>query len=77
MSNKKSIKLPKLPVNIDIEHTKILEKKILEFVPHTIKPNDAQVVKVKSLGGLSEKAYVVLNVDGKNIIIKECTSQKE
>lgn len=61
----------KLPFNIDIQDKDIKERRILEFVPHTIKPNDAQVVIVPKWDGFRKTAFVVLNKDGKEIIVRQ------
>jgi hypothetical protein len=55
----------KLPFNIDIANTRIQERKILEFVPYTIKSGQAIIVRTKKNAGLSERCYVVCNRKGK------------
>jgi len=74
----KDKKLPfKLPFNFDIDIQNIKERRILEFVLHTIKPNDAQIVVVPNWGGLKKTGFVVLNKDGKEIIIKQLKENSE
>jgi hypothetical protein len=79
MSKKKSGKKPLfgLPINVDIENTKIQEKKILEFVPNTVKPHEAIVVKAEKWGGLLKQSFVVLNIDGKELMIKQIKEETE
>lgn len=40
-------------------------------MPHTIKPNEAQIVRVSNWGGLQNTAFVVLNKGGDEIIIRQ------
>jgi len=76
--NKNSNEKPlfKLPLNIDIENTKIQERKILEFVPNTIKSGEAIIVRTKKYAGLSEPCFVVANMNGK-ITIKQLKEEKD
>lgn len=69
----------KLPINldVDIQDKDIKVRKILEFVPHTIKPNDAQVVIVPKWNGLRKTAFVVLNIDGKEISVTQLKESSE
>ena len=70
MSNDK--KPFKLPINFDIDIKDIKDRKILEFVPHTIKPDEAQIVRVSNWGwsGLQKTTFVVLNKGGNELIIE-------
>ena len=77
MSNKKSNEkfLSKFPLNINYENIK--ERKILEFDPRKIKAGEATIVKVDKWAGLSNTCFAVLNVDGKNLIIKPLKEEKD
>jgi len=82
MSPKKSEKktLFGLPISadidVDIANTRTQEKKILEFVPNTVKPHEAIVVKADKWAGLLKQSFVVLNIDGKDIVIKQIKEEK-
>lgn len=60
------------PLDLKISHTshKYTEKKTLEFDPDRIKPGEAIVVKVSKWDGLVNAFFAVMNVGGKQIIIK-------
>jgi hypothetical protein len=63
-------------VNVDVANIKTQEKKILEFVQNAVKPQEAIVVKADKWGGLVKQSFVVLNVDGKDILIKHIKEDK-
>lgn len=69
----------KFPVNfdVDIQDKDIKVRKILEFVPGSIKPGDAQVVIVPKWNGLRKTAFVVLNIDGKEISVTQLKESSE
>ena len=69
----------KFPINldVDIQDKDIKVRKILEFVPGSIKPNDAQVVIVPKWDGLRKTAFVVLNIDGKEISVTQLKESSE
>jgi len=69
----------KFPINldVDIQDKDIKERMILEFVPHTIKPDEAVVVRVSNWCGLKNTAFVVLNRDGKELIIRQLKESSE
>jgi len=79
MPNKKSDKRPliKMPVNVDIERSKTHERKVLEFVPNTVKAGEAIIVRADKWGGILKPCFVVLNVDGKELIIKQLKEEKD
>lgn len=78
MSKKKSGKesLIQFPVKIDYENIKTQERRILEFDPNRIKAGEAIVVKVAKFGGLTNVSFAVLNIDGKDILVKQLKEEK-
>ena len=74
--DKKPFKFP-FGFDIDIQDKDIKVRKILEFVPHTIKPNDMTITRVPDWGGLKNQTFAVLNKDGKEIIIKQLKKSSE
>lgn len=76
MPPKKTI--AKLPINAEITYTKIKkeERRILEFDPTRIKAGEAVIVKVSKWGGLSNQSFVVLNIKGKELLIRQLTKIK-
>ncbi len=62
----------KLPANIDInvDRTRVEEKKVLEFVPNTVRNGEAIIVRIKKYGGLAETCFVVCNKNGKIVVMQ-------
>lgn len=60
------------PLDLKLSHTshKYTEKKTLEFDPDRIKPGEVIVVKVSKWDGLVNVFFAVMNVGGKQILIK-------
>ena len=59
-----------LPLNISFDSSKTEDKQIVEFDPNKIEPGKIGIVKVEKWRGFSNKFYAVMNVDGKEIIIR-------
>jgi len=79
MSNKKSRKKPLIesPLKLGYEIAKTEERKILEFDPNRVKAGEAIIVKVGRLGGLTNTCFAVLNVDGRDLVIKQIKEAKD
>jgi hypothetical protein len=60
-----------LPITVDFAGVKTEERKILEFDPNKIKKGQLIIVKVSKFMGFSNAVFAVLNVDGKNVVIKQ------
>ena len=74
--DKKPFKFP-FGFDIDIQDKNIKERRILEFVPGSIKPGDAHVVIVPKWDGLRKTAFIVLNIDGKEIDVTQLKESSE
>lgn len=68
MSEKES--LIKSPVSLGVEIKKTNDRKVLEFVPNTIKEGEAIIVRTKKWAGLSEACFVVCLNNGKISIVQ-------
>ena len=71
MSRKtKKSSLISLPVNFSFDSSKTEEKQIVEIDPNKIAPGEIGIIKVGKWGGFSSKCFAVMNVDGKEVIIR-------
>jgi hypothetical protein len=59
------------PIDLTYSRKSYTEKKTLEFDPERIKPGEAIVVKVSKWDGLVNAFFAVMNVGGKQIVIKK------
>lgn len=65
-----------IPVNISYDSSKTEEKKIVEFDPNRAGPGEIIIVKVEKWRGLFNSCFAVMNVDGKEIIVKPLNESK-
>jgi len=70
MSRRKKDSLIPFPLNISYDSSKTEEKQIVEFDPNRIEPGEIIIVKVEKWRGLSNSFFAVMNVDGREIIVK-------
>ena len=61
---------------IKYEKIDIKEKKILEFIPNTIKNGEVAIVRVKKWAGISELCFAIANNNGK-ITIKQFQEEND
>jgi hypothetical protein len=59
-----------LPVEFAHKKLKIEQRKTLEFDPEKIKPGEGVIVRISKWGGLSNVAFAVMNVSGKNFKVQ-------
>ena len=60
-----------IDAGISYKKKKTENKQILEFDPNRIKQGEAVVIQVPKWGGLLNQCFVILNVDGKKMIIRQ------
>ena len=65
-----------LPLNISFDRSKTEDKQIVEFDPNKIEPGEIGIIKVEKWRGFSNKFYAIMNVDGKEIIIRQLDEGK-
>ena len=63
-----------LDINIDKKNIEI--KKSLEFNPSKLQPDEAMVVQVKKWAGLSNQTFAILNLGGKELVVKQIKEEK-
>lgn len=69
-------KTDKLPVSLRYERARIEERKMLQFIPNTVKDGEAIIVRTKKWAGISEPCFVVVNNKGE-ITVKQIKEEKE
>lgn len=58
-------KSDKPPFSLNYEITRVEERKMLQFIPNTVKNGEAIIVRTKKWAGIAEACFVVCKNKGK------------